>query len=315
MCKKIKIFLPALLILLCALGCSNTSQEVLTETSVSTVTIPVKCGWETADGCVYYYDADGVRLTGWQEIDGKRYCFDRSGVLQTGWVETETGRCYLGSDGAMVTGWLDTDGKRYYFRENGTMAVGRVEIDGTAYFFSSRGENVLLVNFENPVPDDYTPELVEVRGSQIDASCAGALEELLTACENDGHKCKVNFGYRNVERQQEIWDKRYHKYLNAGYSKKAAREKVEESVAKPGTSEHHLGLAADIGGNEKMQKWLKEHAWEYGFIVRYPKGKTEYTGIIHEPWHIRYVGKELAKELYDLDMCMEEYMEMLTPSN
>ena len=312
MCRKMKICLPALLILLCTLGCSSTSPETMTTVSEPTVTACVKSGWETVGDCVYYCDTNGGRLTDWQEIEGKRYFFDQSGVLQTGWLEMESGRYYLGADGAMVTGWLESEGERYYFRENGTMATGRVEINGEACFFSSQGKHVLLVNFENAVPDDYTPELVKVRGYRIDSSCADALEELLSACEKDGHKCKINSGYRSVERQQKLWEKRYQQYRDAGYSKKKATAKVESSVAKPGTSEHHLGLAADIGGNAKMQKWLEKHAWEYGFIVRYPEGKTEYTGIIYEPWHIRYVGKELAKELHELDLCLEEYMQLLT---
>ena len=307
MCKKLKIVLPVLALFLCLIGCGN----VLPENSAPTATVAVKSGWEITDSNTYYYE-DGVALTGWQEIDGKRYCFDNTGIMQTGWFVSETDRYYLGADGTVVTGWQEIEKEQYYFRENGTMCVGRVEIDGTANFFSSQGKHVLLVNFENDVPDDYIPELVEVRGRKMDASCADALDKLLDACEKDGYKCTFNSGYRSVERQQKLWDERYQQYRDAGYSKKKAKAKVEESVAKPGTSEHHLGLAADIGGDKQMQKWLEEHAWEYGFIVRYPEGKTEYTGIIYEPWHIRYVGKELAKELYELDLCLEEYMEMLT---
>jgi D-alanyl-D-alanine carboxypeptidase len=100
--------------------------------------------------------------------------------------------------------------------------------------------------------------------------------------------------------------------MEEGDTEEVALAKVMESVAVPGTSEHHLGLAADIGGGEAMYAWMRDNSWKYGFIVRYPEGKTEYTGIIYEPWHIRYVGVELAKELHDLGLCMEEYMEMIT---
>ena len=240
--------------------------------------------------------------------------FAADGVMQAGWLEQEAGKYYLGENGAMVTGWLEQEQDRYYFREDGTMAVGQVEIDGVSNFFTSQGKQVLLVNFENEVPEDYEPNLVKIGSYKIDASCADALEQLLDDCKKAGYKCKINSAYRSVKQQQNLWDKRYRQYRDAGYSKKTANEKVAKSVAKPGTSEHHLGLAADIGGSAKMQKWLKEHAWEYGFIVRYPEGKTEYTGIIYEPWHLRYVGKELAAELQTLGLCMEEYMQRLTKS-
>jgi D-alanyl-D-alanine carboxypeptidase len=123
---------------------------------------------------------------------------------------------------------------------------------------------------------------------------------------------KVTNIYRSQEDQQAIWNRRVNSYLLAGYSKTAAEEEVGKSVCIPGTSEHQLGLAVDIDGVPAVHGWLAEHSWEYGFIVRYPEGKSDITGILYEPWHFRYVGVELAKELYDLGLCMEEYMDMLT---
>lgn len=91
-------------------------------------------------------------------------------------------------------------------------------------------------------------------------------------------------------------------------------------VAVPGTSEHQTGLAMDIVdvNNQRLdesqestavQKWLIEHSLEYGFILRYPTGKSEITGIIYEPWHYRYVGREDAEQIHTLDVCLEEYLE------
>ena len=88
----------------------------------------------------------------------------------------------------------------------------------------------------------------------------------------------------------------------------------------PGTSEHQLGLAVDIVDisnqhldasqeNTAVQKWLMEHSWEYGFILRYPNEKSEITGIIYEPWHYRYVGREDAEQIHTLGVCLEEYLE------
>ena len=102
-----------------------------------------------------------------------------------------------------------------------------------------------------------------------------------------------------------------------------AEEMAATVVARPGTSEHQLGLAVDIVDSRSYsltdyqatlpaQKWLMAHSWEYGFILRYPDDKTDVTGIIYEPWHYRYVGKELAKELYNAGLTLEEYLQNLT---
>ena len=96
-------------------------------------------------------------------------------------------------------------------------------------------------------------------------------------------------------------------YENQGMSFELAYAKARETVALPGTSEHHLGLAVDLLGDEAIA-WLNEHCWEYGFIVRYRAEKAEITGIIDEPWHFRYVGVKAAMELKDSDLCLEEYL-------
>ena len=93
-------------------------------------------------------------------------------------------------------------------------------------------------------------------------------------------------------------------------------------MAFPGTSAHQLGLAVDIVDlsnqnlNESqedtaVQKWLMENSWRYGFILRYPNDKSDVTGIVYEPWHYRYVGKEAAKEIYGQGICLEEYLEQI----
>ena len=96
-------------------------------------------------------------------------------------------------------------------------------------------------------------------------------------------------------------------------------DETKKSVAVPGTSEHATGLAVDIisseyeelddrQGNTDEQKWLMEHCWEYGFILRYPEEKADITGIIYEPWHYRYVGEETAKEITEQGITLEEYI-------
>lgn len=310
-------------------------------------------GWfETADGR-YYSDENGIKSSCWLELDDGLYCLDKAGHPQTGWLEAEAGRrffdesgklyigwlqaeegCYyLSESGLMVTGWLDLDGKRYhfdesglmttgwyetedgryYFYEDGVMAIGRVEIDGVARHFASNGKYVVLVNFWNPVPDDYVSDLVEFRwGFLVDAGCRDAMEAMIAACNAAGYYCGVNSVYRSYEFQNSIWSGQVERYIERGYSREEAENITNQSIAVPGTSEHQLGLAVDVACGSDAYAWLAAHSWEYGFILRYPYGKTELTGILYEPWHFRYVGVELAFELYELGLCMEEYMDMLT---
>ena len=101
-----------------------------------------------------------------------------------------------------------------------------------------------------------------------------------------------------------------------GDAGKLARELAQQWVAVPGTSEHQLGLAVDLGGaTYDVFFWLQEHSWEYGFIWRYPGDKTDLTGTAEEVWHYRYVGKEAAKEIYEQGVCLEEYLEQKKEEN
>ena len=120
-----------------------------------------------------------------------------------------------------------------------------------------------------------------------------------------------------------MYENRVQRFMNQGYKRAEAERLAAQVVAVPGTSEHHLGLAVDIVDakwpyleeeQEDMpaQKWLMEHCWEYGFILRYPKNTTSETGIIYEPWHYRYVGKELAKEIHESGLTLETYLNNLT---
>ena len=110
---------------------------------------------------------------------------------------------------------------------------------------------------------------------------------------------------------------------NPSLSREEAEIEAAKTVAIPGTSEHQLGIAVDIidtqnwslveeQENLEGQQWLMENCWRYGFILRYPKGTTDITGIIYEPWHYRYVGLELAQEIHGLGITLEEYLDMLT---
>ena len=269
-------------------------------------------GWLEFDGQRSYFGSDRAMVTGWQTLDGETWYFDGEGAMQTGWLELEGKRWYLGDSGEMHTGWLDTEDGLYWFREDGVMAVGRVTVDGVDRYFTSEGKYVVLVNRWNPVPGDYETKLVDFRGFKVSAEARDAMEQMIRDCNAAGIYCGVNSVYRSYDYQNQIWSEQVERYVARGYSREWAIDTTNKSIAVPGTSEHQLGLAIDLACGDDGYAWLAEHGWEYGFIMRYPYGDTEWTGILYEPWHYRYVGVELAKELYDLGLCMEEYMDMLT---
>jgi len=249
--------------------------------------------------------------------------------LITGWVEENGDRYYYSEDGTPVTGWLEMEDSTYYFREDGTMAAGEVIIDGTACHFTSQGKRIIMVNPWNYVPADYAPDLVSltsahgVQGSLVDRSCYDDLIAMIDDCNKVCPQAYVVSSYRTHQMQTDNFNRKVQYYVNLGYDQAAAEKEAATIIAIPGTSEHQLGLAVDIVDTRlwaleweqadlPAQKWLMENCWKYGFILRYPYDKTDVTGIIYEPWHYRYVGKELAGELHELNITLEEYIHSLT---
>lgn len=266
-------------------------------------------GYTMLEDAVYLFEDDGTMHTGWLETeDGRRY-FAEDGPMFTGWLEQEEGRYYLNEDGLMQTGWLELGEYDYYLTENGTAAAGPAEIDGRTYYFTPAGIHVVLVNRWHAVPDDYDPDLVTFEGwHRVSAVCLEALQTMLADCVAAGNSYTFNSAYRSYYDQVAILDQRTKEYEST-YSLDygAARAKALQSVAVPGTSEHHLGLAVDIVG-KAAQDWLAVHCWEYGFILRYTADKAAITGIIDEPWHFRYVGTEVSLDMKDSGLCLEEYL-------
>ena len=311
--KSFIIMVASLAVLLIALicliaSCVNSAAEGTETTAASTDTTP-QYGWMEENGKRYYLKQDGTRATGWLELDGKRYLLDEEGYPKTG--------------------WLEENGNTFYLKEDGSVATGTVQIGGVNYHFTSAGVPILLVNPWNAVSEGYSPDLVElstdisVEGSQVDRSCYDALLEMINACNKECPKVCVVSSYRTHEYQTNSYNRKVQSYLSQGYSQEEAEKEAATIIAKPGTSEHQLGLAVDIidtrlwaleeeQADLPAQKWLMEHCWEYGFILRYPKGKIDVTGIIYEPWHYRYVGKEVAKELHDSGLTLEEYLQNLS---
>lgn len=171
-----------------------------------------------------------------------------------------------------------------------------------------------LVNRWHPLPEDYAVhDLVEVPGGEkVDARIYEPLMELLAAAEAEELGPIVVSGFRTEAKQRSLYEDKIREYQREGHSQEEAQALAERWVARPGTSEHQLGLAVDINGAVyDVYLWLEENSWKYGFIFRYPAYKTDITGIEGEVWHYRYVGKEAAREIYEQGVCLEEYLENL----
>lgn len=180
------------------------------------------------------------------------------------------------------------------------------------------GWNLILVNRDSYIPDDYQVELTELsNGKKVDSRIYPELQEMFNDARAQGYGLFVREGYRTQEEQQQLLDEKIEAYENEGKSKSEAKKLAEQWVAIPGTSEHQLGIAVDINADttksssDDVYSWLAENAHKYGFIKRYPSDKTDITGVINEPWHYRYVGKEAALEIYSQGMCLEEYIDTL----
>lgn len=183
---------------------------------------------------------------------------------------------------------------------------------------------LLLVNSNNPVPDGYSIQTAELQnGLLVDERCYPDLQEMMDACREDGLAPLICSAYRTQEYQEKLYQSQVEKQLALGCSPERAETEAAKYVAVPGTSEHQLGLAVDIvdtsyqllddsQADTAVQKWLMEHSWEYGFILRYPDGKSEITGIAYEPWHYRYIGRESAGQIYRAGVCLEEYLDCLS---
>ena len=142
----------------------------------------------------------------------------------------------------------------------------------------------------------------------MDLRCYDALVNMLADCEEAGIEYTFNSGYRTLNEQITILEYRTLEHMrDYEMTFSEARDKALDTVAIPGTSEHHLGLAVDLLGSAAIE-WLTEHCWDYGFIVRYTEEKEPITGIIDEPWHFRYVGTEVSLDMKGTGLCLEEYL-------
>lgn len=187
--------------------------------------------------------------------------------------------------------------------------------------------SLILTNTTNPLPEGYAPELASVgsnsrNGEQfMDARVKEPLEQMFAAAKADGIELVARSAYRSTQEQTTLFNSMKQDYINQGMSEEEAFAATKQWRNEPGTSEHETGLAVDIVGAadinaalvESLEErdwavWLREHAPEYGFILRYMKDKTDITGTSFEPWHYRYVGVEDAQKITAQGVCLEEYL-------
>ena len=180
--------------------------------------------------------------------------------------------------------------------------------------------NLLLVNDWNPLPAGYDSDVTFSTvsgGKQVDSRIIDAVNRMLQ--DASAYDLAVVSAYRPKEEQNTLYWRKVQQYTDKGYSDLEAQKVGGTIVKRPGFSEHNCGLAMDVGGsgdytleqtfaNTPAYAWLIEHCADYGFILRFPEGKEDITGVIYEPWHYRYVGEEAARYIMDNDLCLEEYL-------
>ena len=174
---------------------------------------------------------------------------------------------------------------------------------------------LILVNASHPLPDNYTVDLVQLaNGKQIASLIYPDLQRMFDAARAQGIYPTVTEGYRTHEDQIAMMQNYINRYIAEGYSESDAQQMALDYVAVPGTSEHELGIAADINSQDgntdwNVYAWLKDNAHNYGFILRYLDGKEHITGYGYEPWHIRYIDNaDTANEITSKGVTFEEYL-------
>lgn len=296
-------------------------------------------GWLDFDGSSFYMEDNGYITTGWatleeriseEEIErlqekakkeGKKFVMD----------EPREVLYYFREDGVMATGWQKIDQKDHYFIQAnqkayngrfltaGMAARGRVTTPQGTLYFAHNGELIPMMDKWNSFNSIYEPNLYDegYNGVKLIQECADALRQML----DDAHAAKqypvLRQGYLPQNTSKSL-------YTQALKNAKGDADEVLKTLSPPEMDEHRLGLTADLTPDSSAKydasviektpaiQWLMENCWKYGFILRYPKGDEVITGIPYRPWQYRYVGVEIATQMHELDMCLEEYIDYLT---
>lgn len=216
--------------------------------------------------------------------------------------------------------------------ETAAKSVQKIEIDDTAPLtvplsLLAANQPYMYVSKSSSLSETYQPttlETVTVLSTndggtlQLRSDVDARLEQLFAAATHEGYSLMVSSAYRSISDQQKLFD---------DFVKTKGEALAKEYVLTPGASEHHTGYAVDVTDASASCKvdsdkcnlspasaaWLADNAPAYGFIIRYPSGKEPITGIAHEPWHLRYVGKALATRLSDSGISFDEFIEQIAP--
>ncbi len=282
-------------------------------------------GWQKIDGSWYYFSQKGIMQKGWQKLDGSWYLLSGTGAMRTGWSRWNNDWYYFSDSGVMQTSWRKVGGKWYFMDSSGKMKTGYIH-DGKSWcYLDASGawapsytgaeilpngrkltiendkayvDGILIVNKKYPLPPSHAP-------GGLTAETQAAFAEMKQAAAKDGINLYVVSGYRNYNYQVGL----YHNYV-----KRDGKAAADRYSARPGHSEHQSGLCFDLNyagdafTGTPEAKWLEKNAHRYGFIVRFPKGKEKETGYQYESWHMRYIGKQAAAEVYESGLCLEEYL-------
>ena len=262
----------------------------------------------------YYLKSDGsYARNAWQ---GAYYLKSNGKMAQGEWVydssyqawyylksdgsytySTWQGNYYLKSDGKMaVNEWVD--GGRYYVDATGLWKANlKVSNKGSYYSLQGKYDEIVVANKHYPMSKDYYPG--------ENATAKAAFLKLIAQMKEEGYAISDNYsGFRSYATQAQL----YQSYVN-----QEGQAAADRYSARPGYSEHQTGLAFDVIGTDGQlvedagaAQWLLDHAPDYGFVVRYPRGKESITGYMHEEWHLRYIGKE-AKDIAASGLTLEEY--------
>ncbi|WP_345789516.1 LD-carboxypeptidase LdcB/DacB [Streptococcus sp. 3764] len=195
-----------------------------------------------------------------------------------------------------VNEWVD--GGRYYVGATGLWkANSKVSNKGSYYSLQGKYDEIIVANKHYPMSKDYYPG--------ENATAKAAFLKLIAQMQKEGYAISDNYsGFRSYATQAQL----YQSYVN-----QEGQAAADRYSARPGYSEHQTGLAFDVIGTDGQlvedagaAQWLLDYAPDYGFVVRYPRGKESVTGYMHEEWHLRYIGKE-AKEIAASGLTLEEY--------
>lgn len=182
---------------------------------------------------------------------------------------------------------------------------------------------LILVNKKHKLPEEYEVELLTMydKVNRAAKEAYQPLNDMLAAGRKEGLAFEICSSYRDVKRQEFLFQEDVDALMQRGYTYEEAYAETARETMPPGHSEHSTGLAFDIVSlNYQLLDakqaatpetlWLHEHCAEYGFILRYPKGKEDITEIDYESWHYRYVGVEAASYIMEYGITLEEYLEL-----